>query len=112
MRHGAAQETVRWPRSVVVLHAVARALGVAAMLLVCGGIPASILLRPVVLERSAPPLPAQEDGIARDAALLVRVRAPDGGPIAGARIRVLAIRTEGDGVRAYAAGDARTAPEG
>jgi protocatechuate 3,4-dioxygenase beta subunit len=90
-----------------------RVLAVVAVAIVLGGIPASVLLRPVVFERSAPPLPEREAGVERDATLVVLARATaEGGPVRGARIRVLALRTEDDGTRAYGAGDAETARDG
>ncbi|MGO8998445.1 MAG: carboxypeptidase regulatory-like domain-containing protein [Polyangiaceae bacterium] len=101
------------PRAVaIVLGVLARGLGVVLALIVCGGIPASSLLRTVVFERSAPPLPEREEGVERDAALIVSARTPEGAPIASARVRVLALRTEGEGQRAYAAGEARTVANG
>ena len=63
------------------LDGPARAAAFAARLLVgllvcviCGGIPASVLVRPVVFERSAPPLP-ERDGAERDASIALYERA-------------------------------------
>jgi hypothetical protein len=79
-------------------------------LLVCGGIPASVSLQRLILERSAPPLPGS-DAELRDAALDVLALGP-AGAIHGARVHVLALRDEVDGRRAYAVGDAVTARNG
>jgi protocatechuate 3,4-dioxygenase beta subunit len=88
-----------------------RALAIAAVALVCGGVPSSALVFPVVFERTAPPLP--EDNAARDAALVVRVRDAEGTNAIDARVRVVALRAEDEGApRAYAAGGARTGKDG
>ncbi len=97
----------------VAFSATARLLAVAIVLLVCGGIPASVLLRLVVFERSAPELP-RESAI-RDAMVVVTLREAAGTPIRAARIRVLALvagRAGEEGTRAYAAGEARTGDDG
>ncbi len=96
-----------------VLSAAAWALRVAVVLLVCGGIPASTLLRTVVFERSAPPLP-EDNATERDATLIVTVRGAEaeGSPLPGVRLRVLALRAGEDGVGAYAAGGGRTGKDG
>ena len=93
--------------------ALTRLLGVAlalAALFVCGGIPASVSLQRLVFERSAPPLPGG-DAELRDAALDVLARGPSG-VLRGARVRVLALRDEVEGRRAYAVGDAATGRDG
>ncbi len=88
-----------------------RAIAVALVAIVCGGIPASVGLVQVVFERSAPPLPSS-DIEARDAVIDAHARDETGAPIANARIRVLALRDEADGRRAYAAGEATTGRDG
>ena len=77
----------------------------------CGRIPASVALVEVVYERSAPPLPP-DDASARDASIDVRARDEKGAPVGGARVRVLALRDEADGRRAYAAGEGTAGPDG
>jgi len=94
-----------------VVTIVLRAIAVALVAIVCGGIPASVSLVQVVFERGAPPLPTN-DAEARDATIDVRARDEVGAPIAGARVRVLALRDEADGRRAYAAGEGTTGRDG
>jgi hypothetical protein len=89
-----------------------RVIAIALVAFVFGGIPSSALLRRVVFERSAPPLPDKGEGSPRDAVLAVRAVGPAGDPIAEARVHVFALRAEDDGVRAYAAGEALTGADG
>jgi protocatechuate 3,4-dioxygenase beta subunit len=88
-----------------------RAVAVALVAIVFGGIPASVGLVEVIYERSAPPLPL-DDGSVRDASLDVHVRDERGFAVAGARVRVMTLRDELDGRRAYAAGDGTVGGDG
>lgn len=105
------QSRQRTTRRTSIAALVWRALAVALVAIVCGRIPASVALVEVVYERSAPPLPP-DDASARDASIDVRARDEKGAPLFGVRVRVLALRDEADGRRAYAAGEGTAGPDG
>ena len=91
-------------------HVLVRVLAILGVVLVVGGVPGSASLRPLVVERAAPPLP--EDTRDRDAELDVTVRA-EGGATIVTRARADVVRVQaftvlpgpaGEGPRAYLAG--------
>src|SRR4051812_32624889 len=86
------------------------ALTIAITAIVLGGVPGSSMLRPIVLERTAPPLP--DDTRDRDAELEVVLRTESGQPVAAARVQAFAMIPDEGGARAYVAGMSPTSADG
>ena len=112
---------IRAPRPSTAIRArdaIVHVLAILGLVLVGGGVPGSASLRPLLVERAAPPLP--EDTRDRDAELDVTVHAEGGGPIV-MRARADVVRVQaftvlpgpaGEGPRAYLAATGEAGPDG